>query len=279
MQKIVYNNIQELESIVRAIVLVLSKTPNQRVQDSMFRSLLNLFESSSSGVWEKLIAKFKTDGTLEQIRCIRSDYVFGVEQDWAVRLKQQKANFSGINKVQYFQSYEAMVAAEFDALQKNAKGKLKRIMFVGSGPFPFSSYLYAKKYGLQIINVDVDQEALQTSIELAEFLGCKEDMEFVCADARKVEIPREVDAVIVAALVGHHEDDKSQIINALADKMSYNQILAARTALGARQLFYTEIDCSKIKLDQVGVLAAPKNVINSVVVFNKAHEYLAQINN
>lgn len=255
------------EPILKAIT-ELENTQDSVIQNRVYSELLGFSSGESIGTKETSIILGHTEA-IDRLRCLRANYVFSLESEWARRIILNKTEISKLNKIQYFKNYRKMISSEFGFIKRYTSKPIKKIAFIGSGPFPFTSFSLAKEFGVRVINVDIDHEALATSKELAAAYGVQNRMEYICGDARYLELDSSVDVIIVAALVGHHADSKNEIINGFAKKLTDRQILAARTAVGLKQLFYVGIDDSDIDMRCLGVSTPPEEVINSLMVFQK----------
>lgn len=252
------------QSALEKAIADLERTQDRLQQDYIYSRLLHW----STGVAANNGTNFDQK-CLDKIRCLRSEYVFSMENEWARKISSGAAKPSDLANFQYFRSYEEMVRSEYEYLSSICKKPLSKIIFVGSGPFPFSSFCLAKNFGVRVVNVDIDQEAIHTSQVLTRKYELEDKFDFICCDAKKLKIPKDADVVLIAALVGHHADEKHQIINSLGNSIEHKQFLAARTALGLKQLFYVGVDKSKVCHEYVGTSNVPKEVINSLMVFKR----------
>lgn len=164
----------------------------------------------------------------------------------------------------------------------------RRIAFLGSGPLPLTSLcLLAALKGfpgisihqkprcdepIEILNIDVDSNAIRLSRTLNEALGSRgEGMLFRCEDAAtSMQDLRGFDVVYVAALVGQTQADKEDILLSVAERMRPGALMVIRSAWGLRTCLYPEVDITTARLRQrlesCVVVHPHGQVVNSVVV-------------
>lgn len=270
MSKVKTNTAAYLRSYVIQTVKLLESTEDIGLQDKIYQKLID-YSLANNDTWDEnfLSQTPINQSLLDKFRCLRADYVYAIESEWARKIIASKASIESLEKVSYFKNYRSMVGSEFNFINEHSKQPIKKVAFVGSGPFPFTSFCLAKDFGLRVVNVDIDGEALKTSMELADKFGVAQHMDYLCCDARNMQKDYSCDAIIVAALVGHHAEDKHDIINSLAKSLGANQLIAARTALGLKQLFYVGVSQESVNLRYIGINLATQEIINSLMLFEK----------
>ncbi|KAE9989710.1 hypothetical protein Vi05172_g6826 [Venturia inaequalis] len=138
------------------------------------------------------------------------------------------------------------------------------IAFIGSGPLPFTSFLFANALpNAQITNIDLDAHAIDLSSRLSTHLGYTtpspstspnpERMTFLTSDATTLSSLDTYDIVFLAALVGLNVSEKTSIIKAVVGRMRQGALLVTRSAVGLRGLLYPVLEYEELEEGGVGV--------------------------
>ena len=95
----------------------------------------------------------------------------------------------------------------------------RSVLFIGSGPLPFTSMLLAERHGLTVTNIDIDEEACDSARTLARRIGLSDKLSFIRADAMSYPDLSEFDCVFLAALVGMNKREKGRLLRHLCASM------------------------------------------------------------
>lgn len=155
------------------------------------------------------------------------------------------------------------------ALGEKCLPPVRKIAFLGSGPTPFSALCFRERLGpdVHIVNVDRSSEATEHGQKVAEALGEKfcGNMSFVQAEvtsstlkpvssesdeilsgangaqsvvATGLQELHDCDVVHFAALIGDSEEEKRNLLNAVARAMRPGALIMLRSTDSLRQLLY-----------------------------------------
>ncbi|TLD27602.1 Nicotianamine synthase [Venturia nashicola] len=137
------------------------------------------------------------------------------------------------------------------------------IAFIGSGPLPFTSFLFASSLpNAKITNIDLDSHAIHLSSKLARHLGYTtpetshanpEKMTFLTSDATTISSLSSHNIVFLAALVGLNVPQKISIMKAVVSRMRPGALLVTRSAVGLRGLLYPVLEFEELEQGGVGV--------------------------
>jgi len=155
--------------------------------------------------------------------------------------------FSSYSNFIYRDNYEALVAAELQAMKWQPQIQQIRtggesIAFIGAGPLPISAIMLHQRTGLQVTCIDSDRQACQLGRQLILCLAEKERghrdidkaVHFVYASGEEHDY-RMHPIVFVANLV----ESKEQIINRIVKTCHAVTTTIIRSAEGLSTLLYT----------------------------------------
>ena len=115
-----------------------------------------------------------------------------------------------LHQVPYYESYRNTAAAEAKLMGPAAKN----VLFVGSGPVPMSSMLFAKEHGKNVSNVELDPGAAKVGHAVASAQG--HDFPTHVGDAAHYPHYGKHDAVVVALEAGITPEQKGAIFERIA---------------------------------------------------------------
>ncbi|XP_028791459.1 nicotianamine synthase [Neltuma alba] len=174
----------------------------------------------------------------------------------------------------YYSNYLKLSLLEFSILSQHYPRVPSKIAFVGSGPLPLTSIVLASNHLPSTVfhNFDIDPVANSKAARLvSSHPDLSKRMVFHTSDILRVsEELQEYDVVYLAALVGMGKEEKTRIIDHLAEHMAPDALLLLRSAHGARAFLYPVVDpCDLAGFEVLSVFHPTDDVINSVVVARK----------
>lgn len=211
--------------------------------------------------------------------CSEGEYL--LERSWARAAVEAANPRAELARFPYHANYERLTQLEVHALlgaveragEVHEERRVRRALFVGSGPLPLTSFLLADLYGMKVDNVDSDPEAHGLGTELARATGLSDELSFRLCDAAEVEDLGDYDVVFLAALVGLDEEEKQSIIERLRRRMRPGALLVIRTAHRMKSLLYPKVEPEDLGGFEPQIVVQPLNeVINSVIVARKPAE-------
>jgi nicotianamine synthase len=199
--------------------------------------------------------------------CSRGEYE--LERYWSHRLGTTASDEATVQELvafPYLSEYHRLVAAEARLLKKGNPAA-KHLLFIGSGPLPLSAYLLASEHGFKVDMVDSSEEAHVCAMSWIGKLPHHENLCCLHCEAENLGSLGDYDGVVLAALVGVEEADKTHIVTHLARQMLPRQPLLLRSANGLKRLLYPEILPSQLTGFDIQEIWHPEDdVINSVVL-------------
>lgn len=212
---------------------------------------------------------------------LRSQYEYHLEMNWAkIYASNENQNF-----IEHFSEdgdYRRLIQLETDMLQDigiyfcqdslpndKCTSLVTKVAFIGSGPIPISSILILSEYApfIDIYNFDISSEANQLASIICERSlpsHLFKRMHFITQDVSQKSISFEVESILkecqlifLAALVGHNEETKLNILEHIIMHAKNNvnkelvQHIIIRTTNGLCQVLYPKISAKSIQRLQV----------------------------
>ncbi|MFC4099743.1 nicotianamine synthase family protein [Paenibacillus xanthanilyticus] len=142
--------------------------------------------------------------------------------------------------------YEALVGQEVHFIRKFTRPERIRtpIVFVGSGPMPLSAVLLHLYTAVDVICLEKDEVAFETSRRLLQRLGLADNVKVVHENGETFDYSA-CRRVFIASLV----TDKKEVLRRIK-RTAPDPLVAVRTAEGMRQLMYESVD--EAQLEQAG---------------------------
>jgi Nicotianamine synthase protein len=159
--------------------------------------------------------------------------------------------FSSYRNFIYRDNYDALVAAELDAVERHTHGwptgaGCGSVAFVGAGPLPISAIMFHQRTGLQVTCIDSDSNACRLGRELVLYLAANETdhkdidkaIHFVNAFGEEHDYGMHP-IVLIASLV----EMKTRVIMRIANTAHAATTTIIRSAEGLSTLLYNSEDC------------------------------------
>ncbi|XP_026434944.1 nicotianamine synthase-like [Papaver somniferum] len=220
----------------------------------------------------------KLSVTVQEIRskliCLCGQAEGLLESHFSTLLGSFENPLDHINIFPYYTNYLKLGHLEFTILNKHiANPNPNRIAFIGSGPLPLTSIVLASYLRTTTFhNYDIDPLANALALNLVSAdADLSKRMFFHTTDVMNVSSGlNDFDVVFLAALVGMNKEEKSTIIDHLAEYMAPGSILMLRSAHGARGFLYPIIEPSDLSgFEVLSVFHPMDEVINSVIIARK----------
>lgn len=206
---------------------------------------------------------------IQKLRALSSVAEYEMEVYWAKKILQSKLPHKELAKFWYYKNYEQLVDLEYSnitCLYKN----VRHILFIGGGPLPLTAILLCKKYNLICSILERDVESYLTSVKLIEKLNLSKNIKILNTDTEKYSDYNTFDIIYLAAMVGHDETTKSNVISTIHNKLQKGKVLLCRSSHGTRTLLYTPIAKKILKEVNPVLEVRPYNsIINSFFILQK----------
>ena len=163
----------------------------------------------------------------------------------------------------YFKNIESCIEKEFGSFQITSESK---VLLVGSGSFPMTPLLIAKRTGAEIVGIDIDDEAIQLGRNVVEKLGNGLNIRLEKILVENLEFTKNVTHIIFSSTV----ENKYDILDQLYTLTNENVVVAMRYGNQLKSLFNfpsREVDGQKWKM--VEEILRPDHVFD-IALYKKA---------
>ncbi|MDQ0112777.1 nicotianamine synthase family protein [Paenibacillus harenae] len=162
-----------------------------------------------------------------------------MEKYRAIKLQDGKAEITD-----YFKNIEACIEKEFGSFQVASDSK---VILVGSGAFPMTPLLIAKRTGAEVVGIDIDEEALQLGRKVVEKLGNDLNIRLEKTLIENLAFAQEATHIIFSSTV----EIKYELLDQLHALTNEDVVVAMRYGNGFKSLFnypMQEVDENKWKM-------------------------------
>ncbi|MET3544913.1 2-polyprenyl-3-methyl-5-hydroxy-6-metoxy-1,4-benzoquinol methylase [Paenibacillus favisporus] len=163
--------------------------------------------------------------TAGQLRAISARCVAIMEKYRAVRLQQGHAEIT-----EYFKNIEACIEKEFGSFQITSASK---VLMVGSGSFPMTPLLIAKRTGAEVVGIDIDEEAIALGSNVVKQLGHGLNIRLENKHVEQLEHLKGLTHIIFSSTV----EQKYDILDQLYPLTSDEAVVAMRYGDGLKSVF------------------------------------------
>ncbi|MFM9277496.1 methyltransferase domain-containing protein [Paenibacillus jiagnxiensis] len=132
-------------------------------------------------------------------------------------------------RTDYFKNIEDCIEQEFGSFQVTPDSK---VFMVGSGSFPMTPLLIAKRTNAEVVGIDIDEEAVELGRRVTEKLGSGLRIRLDKGSAEQFEI-RNVTHIIFSSTVA----DKYELLDRLHPLTHENVVVAMRYGDSLKSLF------------------------------------------
>ncbi|PID84771.1 MAG: nicotianamine synthase [Chloroflexi bacterium] len=260
----------KIYDIHQQLTLLPSLEPRDEV-NQLFSNLVNLvIDEDTPDVVEDVLSDPHIQSIQSSLHQLSARGEYQLERYWSNQISAHQEPAAEMKRFPYYGNYEQLSDMEFNALSSLNDGEIQKVLFVGSGPLPLSSILFAQKFGVPIDNVEVDQEAYCLSEKLAQKLHLSETLTFYHTDILQFTELAQYDVIFVAALAGLAPEEKSAIIRHLKMHIREGALLAIRTVHGLKTLLYPEVALDDlIDFKHQATIKPHNEIINSVLIVEK----------
>ncbi len=193
-----------------------------------------------------------------QLRDISARCVAIMEKYRALKLLH-----GGDDRHEYFHHIEASIEKEFGSFTVTADSKM---LLIGSGAFPMTPLLIAKRTGAEVIGIDIDREAVDLGRKVVERLGPYLPIRLENVPLERLHDIGTVTHIIISSTVSV----KYELLDLLHEATQPEVVVAMRYGNGLKALFnypMEEVDDGKWQLNETTV--RPGHVFD-VALYRKA---------
>ncbi|NUU75213.1 nicotianamine synthase family protein [Paenibacillus xylanilyticus] len=244
----------------------LAKVYDHSVQHS--EQMENAINSYSHWITDKHHESFWADKELERstdfeqlvlnLRQQSSLCVAIMEKYRAMKLQQGEVEIAD-----YFKNIEECIEKEFGSFHVTSDSK---VLLIGSGAFPMTPLLIARRTGAQVVGIDIDDEAIGLGQAVVETLGAGLRIHLQKALVQELAYTKEATHIIFSSTVAMKYD----ILDQLYSLTNEHVIVAMRYGNGLKSLFnYPQQATDHQKWRLVDNILRPDDVFD-IALYQKA---------
>lgn len=163
----------------------------------------------------------------------------------------------------YFKNIESCIEKEFGSFQITADSK---VLLVGSGSFPMTPILIAKRTGAEVVGIDIDDESIKLGLNVVERLGAGLNIRLEKVPVNSLDFTKDATHIIFSSTV----EDKYNILDQLHTLTNENVVVAMRYGDQLKSLFnYPSRKVDKQKWNKVEDILRPDDVFD-IELYKKA---------
>lgn len=132
----------------------------------------------------------------------------------------------------------ALGERELEAMNLTDKSHL---VFIGSGPFPWSALKYHTSSGCKVTCIEIKPEPVYLSHQFFKKLGVDGSFRILCRDATTVDYKNATHTVLAAMVA-----PKKRIINQIVNTVKSGTMIVVRSSFGLNSFFYQKYSPHKI---------------------------------
>lgn len=201
----------------------------------------------------------------ERLLVIRAEYEYARER----RLAHEIVAAGDESPLRAFRSaawYEEAHEFEMRALAPFAP---RRLLIVGSGPFPTSAIAFMRANPqIRVSCIERIPEACALAVDVAEICGC-DGLEMIEADATEVSDFTDYDCVLVGTVVGVTDTEKEQVVRHFMRRVPASTLLIFRTAVGPGRIIYPTVKTGLLGACRHRLLADPPHKTFSMIITDR----------
>lgn len=217
-------------------------------------------DQSNSNIWDELERQGTggLNGLAEELRAYSARCVATLEKYRALKLIKGDTGITD-----YFRNIEECIEKEFGSFQVTSKSI---VLLVGSGAFPMTALLIAKRTGAEVIGIDIDDEAIGLGVKVIEALGPELKIRLINTPVENLDYIQEVTHIIFSSTVA----EKYDLLERLHPLTNEKVVVAMRHGNRLKSLFnypMKETDDDKWKLVDT---VLRQNDIFDIALYKKA---------
>jgi ubiquinone/menaquinone biosynthesis C-methylase UbiE len=163
----------------------------------------------------------------------------------------------------YFKNIESCIEEEFGSFRVTAESK---VLMIGSGSFPMTPLLIAKRTGAEVVGIDIDEEAVELGRKVVERLGSGLRIRLENALIEHLDVTKDATHIIFSSTVANKYD----LLDQLHSLTNEQVIVAMRYGDRLKSLFnypMREADARRWRL--VETVLRPDHVFD-IALYEKA---------
>ncbi|PEZ08209.1 SAM-dependent methyltransferase [Bacillus sp. AFS018417] len=186
-----------------------------------------IINERNKDAWEQLELQESSDFNqlVEDLRKKSALCVAIMEKYRALKLLNRNTE-----RTDYFRNIESCIEKEFGQFQITSESK---VLIIGSGSFPMTPLLIAKRTGAGVLGIDIDDEAIKFGRNVVEKLGRDLNIRLEKIAVENLEYANELTHIIFSSTV----ENKYDILDQLYPLTNENVVVAMRYGNQLKSLF------------------------------------------
>ncbi|WP_194542462.1 SAM-dependent methyltransferase [Paenibacillus sp. JZ16] len=178
-------------------------------------------------VWDELEQQGigRTSGLVDGLRKSSARCVAILEKYRALNLQKGDTEITD-----YFRNIEECIEKEFGSFQISSTSK---VLLVGSGSFPMTALLIAKRTGAAVVGIDIDAEAIELGLKVVETLGPELKIRLEKTSVEFLDDLNEITHIIFSSTVA----EKYELLERLYPLTNEQVVVAMRYGNRLKSLF------------------------------------------
>ncbi|MCG7385382.1 nicotianamine synthase family protein [Paenibacillus sp. ACRRY] len=165
----------------------------------------------------------------------------------------------------YFKNIEECIEKEFGSFHVTSDSK---VLLIGSGAFPMTPLLIARRTGAQVVGIDIDEEAIGLGQTVVNSLGAGLRIHLRKASVQELDFTKEATHIIFSSTVAMKYD----ILDQLHSLTNEHVVVAMRYGNGLKSLFnYPQQETDPLKWRLVDNILRPHDVFDIALYQKPSH--------
>lgn len=214
---------------------------------------LFILSKKNEEIWKQLECQYD-DGLAKRVAELRDQSALCVCAMEKYRAIELQKNRQGI--ADYFSNIEACIETEFSSFEVTSDSN---VLLIGSGAFPMTPLLVAKKTGAEVVGIDIDTEAVNLARNVVNLLYKNARITIKDCSVDQLEFTQKATHIIFASTIKM----KFNILKQLHPLTNKDVVVAMRYGNGLKSLFnypLQDVDSSLWKM--VDNVSQPKNIFD-----------------
>ncbi|MEM8839374.1 MAG: nicotianamine synthase family protein [Pseudomonadota bacterium] len=234
-------------------------------QEHLFAEIDEILERLPAKDIDALLRSSSFGSIRNRVHEIRAAYEYQRELELSREIIARE-NAAVANAFRSHDWYDKALDFETKALSEYAP---KRLLFVGSGPFPTSPMAFQRNDpAAKVTCMDRSGEACALAREVSAIFGMP-DLDIVHADGAAKTDFSTYDCVIVGLVVGATERDKAEIVNHFLHYVPTSSLLCFRSATGSGRVIYPSVNLQALDGYDIDVLESPPHKSFTLVIVKR----------